>query len=165
MTDAIYRFTNPGDTFGGLAPGDKIEFLPGAVPDATGRNIKTDFKMRRDVNPHPNPRRSLNKIQDSLLGMMEVVVTGYFINHDSTLGPKNLYNWSVQPAVNDDYEWGRFGITLDSFAGGLLNETPTVGATGKGYMLYDILCEDVEKPRDEVPFVAKFYRNGTIATK
>ena len=161
----MYRFTSPGDTFGSIGSGDKIEFLPGSVPDATGRNIKTDFKMRRDVNPHPNPRRSLNKRQDSRIGVMEVIVTGYLNNHDSTLGPKNLYNWSVQPSVNDDYEWGRFGITLGSFAGGLLNETPTVGATGKGYMPYDILCEDVEKPRDEVPFVAKFYRNGTITTK
>ena len=84
------------------------------------------------------------------------------LNHDTTLGPKNLFNWSVDEAVNDDFEWGRFGLTLDSFAGGLLNETPS---SILGYILYDILVEDVEKPRDEVPFVAKFYRNGTITTK
>jgi hypothetical protein len=160
MTDAIYRFTNPGDTYGSISNANKIEFLPGAVPDASGRNIKTDFKMRRDVNPHPNPRRALNKIQDSLLGMMEVVVTGYFVNHSTTLGPKNFFNWSVDEAVNDDFEWGRFGLTLDSFANGLLNVLPT---STKGYILYDIIVEDVEKPRDEVPFIAKFYRNGAIA--
>jgi hypothetical protein len=97
--------------------------------------------------------------------MMEVVVTGYFVNHDTTLGPKNLYNWSVGDATNDDFQWGRFGLALDSFANGLLNETPTVGDNGKGYIMYDIIVEDVEKPRDEVPFIAKFYRNGTIATK
>lgn len=165
MVDAIYRYTSPGDTFNALTEFEKIEFLPGSVPDSTGRNIKTDFKMRRDVNPHPNPRRALNKIQDSLLGMMEVVVTGYFVNHSTTKGPRNLYNWSVEDATNDDFVWGRFGITMDSFANGLVNEEPTVGDDGKGYILYDILVEDVEKPRDEVPFVAKFYRNGTIATK
>jgi hypothetical protein len=97
--------------------------------------------------------------------MMEVVVTGYFINHSTTLGPRNLYNWSVNDATNSQYQWGRFGITLDSFANGIVNEIPTVGNDGKGYILYDILVEDVEKPRDEIPFVAKFYRNGTINTK
>jgi len=162
MTDAIYRLTSTGDSFGSITNANRIEFLPGIVPDATGRNIKTGFKMRRDVNPHPNPRRALNKIQDSLLGMLEVTVTGYFVNHDATLGPKNLYNWQVDEGVNDDFPWGRFGITLDSFAGGLLNEIPS-GTLG--YILYDIDCEDVEKPRDEVPFVAKFYRNGAIAVK
>jgi len=160
MTDAMYRFTAPGDTFGTITAANKIEFLPGAVPDSTGRNIKTDFKMRRDVNPHPNPRRALNKIQDSKLGMMEVVVTGYFVDRATTLGPKNLFNWQVEDADNGTFEWGRFGLTLDSFASGLLNVTPT---TLLGYILYDIVVEDVEKPRDEVPFVAKFYRNGTIA--
>ena len=123
MTDAIYRFTSPGDTFGGIGSGEKIEFLPGAVPDSTGRNIKTDFHMRRDINPHPNPRRKLNKIQDSLLGMMEVTVTGYFVDRATTVGPKNLFNWQVEDAVNNTFEWGRFGITLDSFAAGLLNVT------------------------------------------
>lgn len=156
----MYRFTSSGDTFGNISSANKIEFLPGAVPDATGRNIKTDFKMRRDVNPHPNPRRSLNKIQDSLLGMFEVVVTGYFVDRATTLGPKNLRNWQSVEGMNDDFPWGRFGLTLDSFSNGLLNETPTILL---GYILYDIVVEDVEKPRDEVPFVAKFYRNGDIA--
>ena len=137
MTDAIYRFTNNGDTFGSISSANKIEFLPGAVPDATGRNIKTDFHMRRDINPHPNPRRKLNKIQDSLRGMMEVTVTGYFVNHDTTLGPKNLFNWIVDDAANDFFEWGRFGLTLDSFANGLLNVVPL---STLGYILYDIVC-------------------------
>jgi hypothetical protein len=162
MVDAIYRFTNSGDTYGTIANTEKMEFLPGNVPDNTGRNIATAFTMRRDVNPHPNPRRALNKIQDSLLGMMEVVVTGYFVNHNTTLGPKNFYNWQVGDGVNTDFPWGRFGLTIDSFAGGLLNETPDAN---KGYILYDIVCEDVEKPRDKVPFIAKFYRNGDITVK
>ena len=156
----MFRFTSTGDTFGSITSANKIEFLPGSVPDSTGRNIKTDFKMRRDVNPHPNPRRALNKIQDSLLGMMEVTVTGYFVDRATTLGPKNFFNWNVEVGMNDDFPWGRFGLTLDSFASGLLNVTPTILL---GYILYDIVVEDVEKPRDEVPFVAKFYRNGTIA--
>lgn len=159
MTESIYRFTGAGDTFGGLANSEKIEFHPGAIPDATGRTIKTGFRMRRDVNPHPNPRRALNKIQDSLLGMTEVTVTGYFVSHDTTLGPKNFFNWNVENATNSNFPWGRFGLTLDSFAGGLLNITPTATT---GYILYDIDVEDIEKPRDEVPFIAKFYRNGTI---
>jgi hypothetical protein len=162
MVEAIYRFTGQADTYNNIASSEKIEFLPGAVPDDTGRTIKTGFRMRRDVNPHANPKRALNKVQDSLLGMMEVIVTGYFVNHSTTLGPKNLYNWSVENATNANYPWGRFGLTLDSFANGLLNEFPTEAL---GYILYDIEVEDVEKPRDEVPFVAKFYRNGTIVAK
>lgn len=162
MVDAIYRFTNPGDTFGNIANSEKIEFLPGIVPDSTGRNIKTGYRMRRDTNPHPNPRRALNKVQDSLLGLMEVVVTGYFTNHDTTLGPKNLYNWSVEDGTNANFPWGRFCITLDSFAGGLLTEFAT---SLTAYLMYDIDVEDVEKPRDQVPFVAKFYRNGAITAK
>ena len=163
MTEAIYRLTLPSDTLGSVASSEKIEFHPGAVPDASGRTTKTSFRMRRDVNPHANPKRSLNKIQDSLLGMMEVTVTGYFVNHQTTLGPKNLFNWQVTRATNANYVWGRFGLLLDSFSNGLLNVNPVVGDSGKGYMLYDIEVEDVEKPRDEVPFIAKFYRNGTIA--
>jgi len=162
MVDAIYRFTAPTDTFGNIANSEKIQFLPGIVPDATGRNIKTGFRMRRDTNPHPNPRRALNKVQDSLLGLMEVTITGYFVAHDTTLGPKNLFNWFVEPGTNSDFPWGRFGITLDSFAGGLLTEFPT---SSTAYLLYDIDVEDVEKPRDEVPFVAKFYRNGDITVR
>jgi hypothetical protein len=162
MTELIYRLTNPGDTIGTIANSEKIEFHPGVIPDATGRTTATAFRMRRDVNPHPNPRRGLNKIQDSLLGMLEVVVTGYFVNHDTTDGPKNLYNWQVGRATNANYPWGRFGLVLDSFSNGLLNETPT---SALGYILYDVEVEDVEKPRDEVPFIARFYRNGAIVEK
>jgi len=58
--------------------------------------------------------------------------------------------------------FGRFGIQIDSFAGGLLNETPTAIL---GYILYDVDVQDVDNPRDKVPFTAKFYLNGTPAIK
>jgi len=162
MADILFRFTAPTDTVPGLANSEKIEFNIGTVPDATGRMTASSFQALRDTNIHPNPRRRLNQIQDSLLGILTITITGYFVSHDTTLGPKNLYNWQVGDATNAALPFGRFGLQVDSFANGLLNETPT--AT-KAYVLYDIYVEDVDDPRDKVPFIAKFYLNGSIAEK
>ena len=162
VIDAIlFRYTDPGDAVGTLADSEKIEFNVGTVPDSTGRLTFPSFHMARDTNIHPNPRRVLDQIQDSLLGIFDVRLTGYFINHSTTLGPKNLFNWSVEPATNENYPFGRFGLILDSFAGGILGLLPTTTA---GYILYDIEVQDVEDPRDKVPFTAKLYRNGTLNT-
>lgn len=162
MADILFRFSTPGDTVGLLADSEKIEFNTGTVPDATGRMVASSFQALRDTNIHPNPRRTLNQIQDSLLGLMTVTITGYFTAHTTTLGPKNLYNWQVGDATNAVLPFGRFGLQVDSFANGLLNETPTAS---KAYVLYDIYVEDVDDPRDKVPFIAKFYLNGSIAEK
>lgn len=162
VVDAIlFRFTIPGDTVETLASSEKIEFNAGTVPDSTGRLTFPSFHMARDTNIHPNPRRTLDQIQDSLLGIFDVRLTGYFINHSATLGPKNLFNWSIDPATNSNFPFGRFGLVLDSFASGILGLTPT---TTTGYILYDIEVQDVEDPRDKVPFTAKLYRNGTLTT-
>lgn len=163
MVDSIFRLTSSGDTEGSVANSEKIIFNTGTVPDNTGRHVRTSFEMLTDLNPHPNPRRALNFIQDSLLGVIEVTIAGYFIAHKTTLGPKNLYNWSIQDKQNTDFINGRFGLTIDSFANGLLNVVPTVGVNGTGYMLSSIFVDDVEDPRTEVPFIAKFFRNGSIA--
>jgi len=162
VIDAIlFRYTEIGDAVGTLADSEKIEFNVGTVPDSTGRLTFPSFHMARDTNIHPNPRRTLDQIQDSLLGIFDVRLTGYFINHSTTLGPKNLFNWSVESATNANYPFGRFGLILDSFAGGILGLLPTTTA---GYILYDIEVQDVEDPRDKVPFTAKLYRNGTLNT-
>lgn len=162
MTDSIFRLTNPGDTEASVGPTEKIVFNIGTVPDTTGKMVSTSFRMVTDLNPHPNPRRALNFIQDGLLGVLEVTIAGYFKAHKTTLGPRNFFNWSVEPKVNDDFRAGRIGLTLDSFSNGLLNVLPTVGLSGTGYMLSEIFVDDVEDPRDEVPFIAKFFRNGRI---
>ena len=162
MVDSIFRLTLPTDTEANVGNSEKIIFNTGTVPDSTGKHVKTSFEMITDLNPHPNPRRALNFIQDSLLGVVEVTVSGYFIKHSTTLGPKNLFNWSVEDKQNSNFKNGRFGLTIGSFANGLLNVVPTVGLNGTGYMLSSIFVEDVEDPRDEVPFIAKFLRNGTI---
>ena len=162
VLDAIlFRFTNPGDTLSGLTDSEKIEFNLGTVPDDTGRLIANKFRMSRDVNIHPNPRRSLDQIQDSLLGLLDVVLNGYFVKHSVTLGPKNLYNWQVDPATNSNFPFGRFGLQLNGSFNGLLNLTPT---TTTGYILYDVEVDDIEDPRDEVQFKAQLYRNGDIST-
>lgn len=162
VLDAIlFRFTSPEDTVETLASSEKIEFNIGTVPDSTGRLTFPSFHMARDTNIHPNPRRTLDQIQDSLLGIFDVRLTGYFINHSTTLGPKNLFNWSIDAATNSNFPFGRFGLVLDSFAAGLLGLTPT---STTGYILYDIEVQDVEEPRDKVPFTAKLYRNGDITT-
>jgi len=162
VLDAIlYRFTSTGDTLNGLAPTEKIEVNLGTAPDNTGRLTFPSFRMSRDVNIHPNPRRALDQIQDSLLGLLDVRLSGYFVDHSNTLGPKNLFNWQVDPATNADFPFGRFGLQLSMFAGGLLDLTPT---NTTGYILYEIEVNDVEDPRDKVPFNCQLYRNGDIAT-
>ncbi len=160
LVDTLFRFTNSGDTIGGLGSTEIIEFNSGVVPDSTGRMVSTSFRMASDLNPHPNPDTQLNQIQDSLLGVVEVTIAGYFIDHNDTLGPRNLYNWSVDPDVNDDFRKGRFGISVASM-NGILDVIPTVGLNGTGYMLSDIDVIDFEEPRNEVGFTAKFFLNGT----
>ena len=162
LVDVLFRFTNSGDTIGGLGPTEIIEFNTGVVPDSTGRMVATSFRMASDLNPHPNPDTQLNQIQDSLLGVVEVIVAGYFVDHNNTLGPRNLYNWSVDEDVNDDFRKGRFGLTLTTL-NGILSVTPTTGLSGTGYMLAEVEVMDVEEPRTQVNFIAKFFRNGTIS--
>lgn len=163
MADTIFRFTASADTVATLVNSEKIIFNTGMVPDSTGRLVTTSFRMVSDLNPHPNPDIANNPIQDSLLGVTEVTVAGYFINHDDTLGPKNLFNWSVGPDVNSDFQFGRFGLELDTM-NGLLNLEPSTGLGGTGYMLSEVEVIDVEDPRTKVAFIAKFLRNGTVGT-
>lgn len=159
MTDTIFRLTNPGDNEGNVSSTEKIIFNSGSVPDSTGRLVTTSFRMVSDLNPHPSPDIKLNQIQDSLLGVVEVTVAGYFVDHNNTLGPRNLYNWSVDEDVNDDFRKGRFGLTLASM-NGILDVVPTTGLAGIGYMLSEVEVIDVEEPRTEVGFIAKFFLNG-----
>lgn len=163
VADTIFRLTNPGDTEASVANTEKIIFNTGTIPDSTGKLHTTSFRMASDLNPHANPDIALNPIQDALLGVLEVTVAGYFVNHNATIGPKNLFNWSVEPDVNSDFQFGRFGVTLATMAS-ILDVVPTTGLTGTGYMLAEIDVIDAESPRTEVGFIAKFLRNGTITT-
>jgi len=159
LADTIFRFTNPGDTEASVGSTEKIIFNTGTVPDSTGKLVRTSFRMVSDLNPHPNPDIPLNQIQDSLLGVVEVTIAGYFVNHNATQGPANLYNWSVDPDVNDDFRKGRFGVTLATMAG-ILDIIPITGLNGIGYMLSEVFVDDIEEPRTEVPFIVKFLLNG-----
>lgn len=162
MVDQIFRFTNAGDTIGSIGSTEKIEFNTGTVPDSTGRTVQTSFRMSRDTNIHPNPRRVQDQIQDSLLGLTEVTVAGYFTTRATTLGPRNLFNFSVGSSQNTDFPIGRFGLVLDSFSNGLLSLTPDDTPNTFGYILTEIDVQEIEKPRDKVPFIARFYRNGDV---
>ena len=169
VTDAIlFRFTSSGDTLSGLGDGDVIEFNIASTtlkPDDTGRLTIPAFHMARDINIHPNPRRTLDKIQDSLLGIFEVTLNGYFVGHQITEGPRNLFNWQVDEAISPEFLAGRFGLKLASF-NSILDLTP-LGKTldpgaEEGYVLHDVNVQDVDKPRDKVPFTVKLYRSGVI---
>lgn len=162
LPDTIFRLTNPGDTEASVGASEKIIFNTGSIPDSTGRLVRTGFRMASDLNPHPSPDIKLNQIQDSLLGVVEITVAGYFVNHNNTLGPKNLYNWSVDEDVNDDFRKGRFGLTLATM-NGILDIIPTTGLAGIGYMLSEVEVFDIEDPRTEVSFIAKFFLNGVPA--
>jgi hypothetical protein len=160
VVDAIlFRFTSITDTIATLPITEKIEFNLGTVPDNTGKLTFPSFRMSRDVNIHPNPRRALDQVQDSLLGLLDVRLSGYFISHSTTLGPRNLFNWQVDPATNDELPFGRFGLVLNSLSNGLLNVQPT---STTGYILYNAEVNDLEDPRDEVSFNVQLYRNGAI---
>ena len=154
---SIYRLTTAGQNEDSLGSTESIEFNGGAVPDQTGKNHATGFRSTRDLSFHPNPRRALTKIQDNLLGLKMITVTGYFIKHQSTLGPANFDLWQNEVALNSDFPFGRFGLRLPDFANGLLTLLPT---STKGYILYEVDIQDVESPRDEVQFIATLYRNG-----
>jgi len=159
-TGAIFRTAAVGETEADARTANEIiEFNGGAVPDSTGRLVATGFRMTRDVSPHPNPKRALTKWQDNLLGVMEVTVTGYFVDHDATTGPTQFFNWQKEAATNSSLEFGQFGLRLDDFAAGVLDLTPS-GTIG--YILVDVEVQDVESPRDEVGFIARFVRNGDI---
>jgi len=169
VTDAIlFRFTDSSDTLATLGDSEKIEFNIASStnqPDDTARLIIPRFHMARDVNIHPNPRRRLDQIQDSLLGIFDITLAGYFVGHQTTLGPKNLMNWQIEEAINNEFNAGRFGLQLASF-NSILNLTP-LGKTldqgdEAGYVLYDIDVSDIDRPRDKVPFTVKLYRNGDI---
>ena len=157
----LFRLTNTGDTVNTVGETEKIQFNLGTVPDNTGRLTFPSFRMSRDVNIHPNPRRALDQVQDSLLGLLDVRLAGYFVLHSTTKGPMNLFNWQVDPATNTDFPFGRFGLELTNFANSLLNLTPTATT---GYILYDVEVQDLEDPRDKVTFNAQLYRNGDIDT-
>ncbi len=157
---AIFRTAAPGDTEADArTAGEIIEFNSGSAPDNTGRHIATGFRMIRDVSPHPAPKRANTKWQDNLLGTTEVTVTGYFRSHDSSTGPAQLFDWQAEASTTSTLPFGNFGLRLDNFANGKLNLVPTATA---GYLLVDVEVQDVETPRDQVTFIARFIRNGTI---
>lgn len=157
---AIYRIDAPSEDEADAKAADEIiEFNGGNAPDATGKMVATGFRMIRDVSPHPNPKRSLTKWQDNLLGTMEVTITGHFVQHDATAGPTQFFDWQKEAATNAALPFGQFGIRVGDFAADVLTLNPT--AT-QGYILVDVQVNDAESPRDEVSFIAIFIRNGTI---
>jgi len=159
-TGSIFRIDANGDTEATARTASEIiEFNGGTVPDSTGRLAETGFHETRDINFHPNPRRALDQLQDGLLGILEVTIAGWFVDHDTTTGPAKFLNWGKEVAMNSSLKWGRFGLRLDDFAGGALDLTPS---TTTGYVLHDVEVINVERPRDQVGFIAKLYRNGTI---
>lgn len=157
---AIFRIDTAGDTEADAKTASQIiEFNGGAAPDTTGKMVATGFRMIRDVSPHPNPKRALTKWQDNLLGTMEVVITGHFVDHVVTTGPAKFFNWQKEAGTNASLPFGRFGLRFNDFAGGTLDLTPSATV---GYLLVDVDIHDVETPRDWVTFIARFVRNGTI---
>ena len=159
-TGAIFRIDAVGDTESDANTANEIiEFNGGAKPDSTGRGVSNAFEMTRSINVHPNPRRALDQIQDGKLSFLEIIVEGYFVDHDATTGPSQLFDWMNEDATNAALPFGRFGLRLDDSFNGKLDLVPI--AT-KGYILYHVQVIDAESPRDQASFVAKFYRNGVI---
>ncbi len=159
-TGAIFRIDSVGDTEDTAKTANEIiEFNGGTAPDTTGRTTGTSFEMTRSVNVHPNPRRALDQIQDGKLSFLEVIITGYFVDHDDTTGPSQLFDWMNEDASNAALPFGRFGLRLDDSFNEKLALIPTATA---GYILYHTHVDDAESPRDQASFTIKLYRNGVI---
>lgn len=160
MVDTIFRLTNSGDTEASVADTEKIEFNAGTVPDSTGKLINIGIRMATDLNPHPNPDISLTPFQDSLLGPLEVTIAGYFVNRNFTIGPTNLKLWAKQPKETDDFENGRFGLSLAAL-NSALNLIPTTGINGTGYEISEIDIQNIGDP-PKATFIVKLLQNGKI---
>jgi hypothetical protein len=160
-TGAIFRIDANGDLESDArTAGQIIEFNGGVVPDTTGRITDPSIHWGRSVSFHTNPQRTLDQVQDNKLSFKEVVLSGYFVDSDATVGPDKFDEWFKEDGTNASLPFGRFGIRNDDFASASNNLVPT---STKGYILYDAEVHDVETPRDQVSFVAKFYRNGDPA--
>jgi len=155
---AIFRIATSGDTEATARTAkDIIEFDGGSVPDQTGSMVETDIRWKRDVNPHPNPRRSMTKWQDGKLGIIEVTIAGYFTDKTNTVGPHLFHNWQVESGTNASLPWGRWGIRVDDFSTATINLVPT---STEAYLLHDAYVTARETDRGTLGFIAKFYRNG-----
>ncbi len=160
LVDTIFRLTDSGDTEASVADTEKIEFNAGTVPDSTGKLTNIGIRMATDLNPHPNPDISLTPFQDSLLGPLEVTIAGYFVNRNFTIGPTNLKLWAKQPKETDDFENGRFGLSLAAL-NSALNLIPTTGINGTGYEISEIDIQNIGDP-PKATFIVKLLQNGKI---
>jgi len=134
-----------------------IEFSTGAAtPDARGKMVSSSVHYTRDISIHPHPKRNLNRVQDGLLGIKEVSITGYFTEPDSAGGIANLNNWMIAAATVTGFTEGRFGLRIDDM--GQFDLTPSAGV---GYMLHDVFIDRIEGSPNEASFIAKLYLNGT----
>lgn len=155
----IFRITTVGQTEGTAPADNKIEFNVGAVPDAKGNLISSNCHYLRDVSMHPNPKRSLNILQDGGLGTKELTIIGYFTDPAgvSVSSLAIFDNWMRNKATNASLPYGRWGLRLDDLP--IHNFTPSAGG---GYILHDLYTERVEDSPDEVMFIAKLYLNQPL---
>lgn len=155
----IFRIDSVGQNESTVPGGNKIEFNLGTVPDARGNVVSSNCHYVRDVSMHPNPKRSLNILQDGGLGTKEITVIGYFTDpiNASANGMTLFDAWMRNKATNASLPYGRFGLRLDDF--NTHNFTPT--ASG-GYILYDVYAERIEDSPNEIMFIAKLYLNNPL---
>jgi hypothetical protein len=153
---SIYRIDTTGQNEAWAVTNNQIiEFNSGAAPDDRGNIISTNVLYLRDVAVHPNPKRSLNVLQDTLAGTKEVTITGYFEDPIGSGTSQSLLDtWMLNKATNSSLKFGRFGLRLDDAT--THNLVPD--ATG-GYILHYLYTERPEDSPDEVTFVAKLYLN------
>ncbi len=155
---AIYRLDSNGQNEGTAPANNKIEFNSGSTPDDKGRVVTTHALWIRDIAMHPNPKRSLNILQDTLAGTKEVTLAGFFrdpVGASATNSGLDIFDtWMDNKATNTSLKFGRFGLRLDDFP--VHNFNPV---TGGGYILHYLYAERPEDSPDEVGFVAKLYFN------
>lgn len=156
-TGAIFRLTNAGDTEVSVTSVDKIEWGTGAVtPDSRTQVQSIRYRWTRDITPHPNPNKEMNKKQDGKLRDRQVIISGYLKDSDSAIAAVNLSNWLSQANTTTDFPSGRFGIRVDSLTN--LDISPSAGT---GYLLEEAVIELPEDSPTEATFTITMTLNGT----
>lgn len=112
----IYRKTNPGDTYAGLASTEKLEFNASkTITTPNGHTIESKIIKGRDIAENPDPQADLSESQDTGLGETVYQLVGTISRSDDITNSflVNIENWSNESQESNAMPFGRFAIELD----------------------------------------------------
>jgi len=156
-TASIYRIASNGQNEDTDEANNSIEFNGGTNPDGLSFLETYDTHWIEDISKHPNPKKALDKLQDGLLGTREIVLTGWFENPDTAVGPARLATWMKDAKTAATLNKGRFGIRIDDFS----NVADQAPSSATAYLLHDVQITIPPDHPYEANFIIKLWLNGT----